>query len=184
MVEISTAVLVSVTWAAGLIICLWHRYLCYKRFIKQIIENSRLSYDEEELNILREVMADIGVKREVELYRCPLIFTPMVVSVLDPMLLLPEEEYSEEQLRMIFRHEGMHIDNLDIVYKTVMMVVEAVHWFNPFIHKMVKESYRDLELFCDYCVIEDMSKEERGNYGRTILDAAAKAFGMYLFCYL
>ncbi len=170
---LSAAVFLSAVWVMGLLVCLRHRYLCYKKFYKEIVENSRESYDEKELRIFREVMADIGVKKEVVLYHCALISTPMVVSALEPMLLLPEAEYSEEELRMIFCHEGMHIDNFDIVYKMVMMTVEAVHWFNPFIHKMVKASYRDVELFCDGCVTEDMSREERGRYGKTILDAAA-----------
>lgn len=175
---LSVAVFFSVVWAMGLVVCLRHRHMCYQKFFKEIVENSRESYDEKELRILREVMEDIGVKKEVALYHCALISTPMVVSVFDPMLLLPEGEYREEELRMIFSHEGMHIDNGDIVYKMVMQTVEAVHWFNPFIHKMVKASYRDAELFCDGCVVEDMSREERGRYGKTILDAAARQKGL------
>lgn len=172
--HVSIAVAVSMIWAGGLIICLRHCYLCYKRFLKEIVENSRESYDEQELSLLRSVLADIGIKKEVTLYRCPMISTPMVLQILEPMLLLPEEEYDENQLKMIFSHECMHIDNLDIVYKTVMMITEAVHWFNPFVHIMVKWSYRDLEIFCDQCVVEDMDKKERGNYGKTILDAVEK----------
>lgn len=176
-VKITTAVLVSTIWFIGLVACLRHKYLCYKKFLKEVVENSRQSYDEKELQLLQKVLEDIGVKSEVTLYHCPIISTPMVVEILDPMLLLPEEEYTEEELRFIFSHEGMHIDNLDIVYKTMMMIAEAVHWFNPLIHKMVKWSYRDVEIFCDACVVEDMDKKERGNYGRTILDAVEKQQG-------
>lgn len=177
-VKISTEVLLSLVWLSGLIICLRHRYLCYKKFQKEIVENSRESFDERELSILKEVLEDIGIEKEVTLYHCPLIVSPMVIEVLQPMLLLPEEEYSDEQLRMIFRHEGMHIDNFDIVYKSVMLLAEAVHWFNPVVHKMVKWSYRDVEIFCDECVVEDMDKKERGSYGRTILDAVEKQKGL------
>ncbi len=177
-VEVSTAVLLSLVWFLGLVVCLRHRYLCYRKFQKEIVENSRESFEERELAVLREVMSEIGVEKEVTLYHCPLIVSPMVIEVLQPMLLLPEEEYSDEQLRMIFRHEGMHIDNFDIVYKTIMLLAEAVHWFNPVVHKMVKWSYRDLEIFCDECVVEDMDKKERGSYGRTILDAVEKQKGL------
>ncbi len=177
-VKVSTAVLLCLVWFSGLVICLRHRYLCYRKFLKEIVENSRESFEERELTILREVLKEIGVGKEVTLYHCPLIASPMVIEVLQPMLLLPEEEYSDEQLRMIFRHEGMHIDNFDIVYKSIMLLAEAVHWFNPVVHKMVNWSYRDVEIFCDECVVEDMDKKERGNYGRTILDAVEKQKGL------
>lgn len=177
VVEVSAAVAISALWFLGLAFCLRHRYLCYRKFRKEIVENSRQSFDEKELSLLQEVLSDIGIKREVTLYHCALVSSPMVLEVLEPMLVLPEETYSEEELRMIFSHEGMHIDNLDIVYKMVMLVVEAVHWFNPLIHKMVKWSYRDVEIFCDQCVVEDMDKAQRGRYGRTILDAVERQRG-------
>lgn len=176
-VEVSAAVSISTLWFLGMAFCLRHRFLCYKKFRREIVENSRQSFDERELSILQEVCTEIGIRKEVMLYHCALVHSPMVLEVIEPMLVLPEEEYSDEQLRMIFRHEGMHIDNLDIVYKLLLLVVEAVHWFNPLVHKMVKLSYRDVEIFCDQCVVEDMDKTERGSYGRTILDAVEKQQG-------
>lgn len=165
---------ISILWFVGLFLYLRHNYLCYKHFLRQVTENSTLVEAGEEKEMLADVAGELGIKREIALYRSSIVQSPMVMQMLEPMLILPDTEYTRQNLLLIFRHECMHIDNLDLVYKAVMLLAGAVHWFNPLVHRMVKLSYRDVEIFCDQCVTEDMDKSERGAYGKAILEAAGK----------
>ena len=53
-------------------------------------------------------------------------------------------------------HELMHIKRLDMFYKWLVQFAVCVHWFNPFVYLMRKETGRGCELSCDEAVIREL----------------------------
>ena len=51
----------------------------------------------------------------------------MIVGAVRPVLLLPEMEWTPQQLLMVFRHELVHYRRHDIWYKMVLLLANAVH---------------------------------------------------------
>ena len=93
----------------------------------------------------------------------------MIVGAIKPTLLLPELELSTEQLSLVFRHELIHYRRRDIWYKLLLMLANAIHWFNPMVWLMVYAADRDLELSCDEAVVAGRDEAYREEYGRCLL---------------
>ena len=114
---------------------------------------------------LREEM---GLRR-VRLMICPRIPSPMVTGLFRPLLLLPKEDYAPEDLAWILRHELVHCRRRDILYKLLLLLANALHWFNPLVWLMAREANRDVEISCDEEVLRGADSGQRGRYGDVIM---------------
>ena len=77
-------------------------------------------------------------------------------------------------LKMIFRHELVHVMRHDLWYKLLLVAVSTVHWFNPIIHWMVRAADRDLEISCDERVTRQKDKAFRINTARRFLKCCSR----------
>lgn len=68
----------------------------------------------------------------VRLYESLRVPVPMLMGVLRPCILLPAEDYTAEELDVIFLHELTHKLHGDIAVKYLTIFLQAVGWFNPF----------------------------------------------------
>lgn len=93
------------------------------------------------------------------------------------VLVLPHTNYTEEELKLIFKHELIHIIRGDSGIKLFIAFCNAVCWFNPLMWIAMKKYTEDLELSCDEYVLEDCNKEEKDLYGNLILSAAGNEAG-------
>lgn len=100
---------------------------------------------------------------------CSKVSTPLMIGFFKPTIILPCQDYTEEETEIILKHEMTHWKRHDIWYKLLLIAANAVHWFNPVIYLMVRQANRDLEYSCDDIVIKDMDSEYRKNYALTIL---------------
>ena len=110
-----------------------------------------------------------GCGREAELYRCSDIHTPLLMGFLHPVILLPDK-MPEGSLEAALSHELTHLKRKDTGYMLILTVVRCVHWFNPLVWLMVRVARRDMELCCDYDLLNGQGEEARRAYGRAILD--------------
>ena len=110
-----------------------------------------------------------GCDREAELYRCSDIHTPLLMGFLHPVILLPDK-MPEGSLEAALSHELTHLKRKDTGYMLILTVVRCVHWFNPLVWLMVRTARRDMELCCDYDLLNGQGEEVRRAYGRAILD--------------
>ena len=114
-----------------------------------------------------------GRKRTPRLYRNPLAATPMLFGLFRPMILLPDREYTNDQLRAVLLHELTHLRRNDILVKWLSVLACAVHWFNPIAWFMRREIDRACELACDEAVVRNLDADGKQNYGETLLTVAA-----------
>ncbi len=102
-------------------------------------------------------------------YICSKISSPMMLGFFKPIILLPQINYSNEEKSIILKHELTHKKRGDIWYKLLLVIANAVHWFNPIVYIMVHRANRDLEYSCDDLVISGMDTDYKKNYALTIL---------------
>ena len=88
--------------------------------------------------------------------------------VFRPVILLPAQDFSEEELLVIFRHELMHIKNHDLFYKNLAEILCRIHFLNPFVWWLKKQLDRWMEYVCDFKVC--MAYGNVKNYYGTILN--------------
>ena len=120
--------------------------------------------------MLRRTFADMKIRRIPRIYRMMEIQSPMILGYFDVIMLLPDRIYTEEQLEHIFRHEGWHYRCKDLWYKLLMVIVCGLHWFNPCVYYMRRQSFEDLEFVCDEKTTSMLKKEEKKSYCHTLLD--------------
>ena len=166
-VSLSSPTLWMSIWAAGTVISLLWYVFSYNLFASEIRRHIRypMSLDE---------WVPEGMKgRKPDLWRCDGIYSPMLLGLFHPMIILPEGEFEERTLHNILRHELMHHQRRDVLYKWFSVVVFSVQWFNPVTYVIRRELNRACELSCDEMIIRRMDRQEKQSYGDTLLNLAA-----------
>lgn len=135
---------------------------------RQLLRVSSLAGEEDQA-ALEAARRRTGCDREAELYRCPRIHTPMLMGFRRPVILLPED-IPAGSLEAALAHELTHLKHRDTWYMLLMTLARCVHWFNPLVWLMVRTARRDMELCCDYDLLNGQGEETRRAYGRAILD--------------
>ncbi|HTD28088.1 MAG TPA: M56 family metallopeptidase [Xanthomonadaceae bacterium] len=81
---------------------------------------------------------------------------PAVLGLLRQRLVLPESfenEYSDEEQRLVLAHERMHQQRHDPWALATCALMRALFWFNPLVHAAAGRFRRDVELACDSAVL-------------------------------
>ncbi|MEJ8545286.1 M56 family metallopeptidase [Brevibacillus borstelensis] len=146
-----TAILI---WAVGTIVFLAVNVKNYRAFKRSILQNSRVC---ETVNCPVKVIVSAHAT------------TPMVMGLWKPIVVLPDTPLGEKELAMIISHELVHLKRGDLLMKLIVLVANAVHWFNPAAYSLNKQLNMLCELSCDEKVVQDMDTESRRLYGETLL---------------
>ncbi len=120
-------------------------------------------------DITAEITEQLFLKKQLKVYECDKIASPTLTGFLHPVLAVPPDCYSDQELSFIIKHELTHYRLKDLWYKLLILIANAVHWFNPAVYLLRGEADIDLELACDDEVIKSMSAGDRKKYGETIL---------------
>lgn len=120
------------------------------------------------LHQLQGVSDELHIKGKLAVMEYSDAAGPMVIGFLRPTLVLPKEQYSEEELYFILKHELVHLKRHDIYFKLLLVAVNAVHWFNPLVWIMQKEATVDMELSCDERVVQGADFTARKAYTETL----------------
>ena len=123
----------------------------------------------EDLAALEEQKKAVGCDREVELCRCSLVHTPLLMGFLHPVILLPEG-MPQSALDTALAHELTHLKAHDTAQLLWASLARAIHWFNPMVWLMVRQLRREMELCCDYTLLQGRDEADRRAYGQAILD--------------
>lgn len=150
-------------WAAGAVLFLGVEGGDYLRARRKILEGSQARAGDQAA--LEALGGTVPVLRAG-------VDTPMTLGLLRPVIVLPPE-VPEADLPLILRHELCHIRRRDLWYKGVMLLANAVHWFNPLVWRMAGQAGRDLELYCDEAVVEGQDSGFRRRYGQVLLQASS-----------
>ena len=104
------------------------------------------------------------------LYRSQEAREPFLIGFRDPVLILPDREYSAQVLHFIFLHECYHMRHRDMLYKLFMLFIQSLLWFQPLIYLIKAISYQDVEVACDEAVVEGKDMSARKEYGYALLE--------------
>lgn len=169
--KVSFFSIIPYIWFFGIILFLLIyiiQYLFFKRTVKRWFQ--RIS-DAEIMDIFQTLCKDMQIRNSVEIYLCKKISTPMVIGFFHPVLLLPSENFSPSEIYFIIKHELIHLKRNDLWIKLLLLVANAIHFFNPLAYAMVYFANQEIELSCDSDVIEEAPFEIRKDYSQTILNS-------------
>ena len=109
----------------------------------------------------------------------PAISSPLTIGLFKrtACLVLPEREYSDEELRWIFRHESIHLLRSDNFMKFTITFLCAAGWFIPTLWIGMKKASEDLELCCDELATAGFQQAARQEYANLLLQGGGTEKG-------
>ncbi len=147
------------------------------KLYRRIFSVCRLADEAQFQGILSRCKQKMGISKEVLVYTSPYASTPFLYGVLKPRIVLPDIEFTTEELQHVFYHELTHWKRHDPWLKFLMLLVNAVHWFNPLAYIARYDIDRFCELSCDESVVTSMNTEERRRYCELMLNVLWHATG-------
>lgn len=175
-VSISVSQIVVIIWLVGVAVMAIWAILSHLRFTRYLRRWGEPVQDVEVIRLYNSVGDQLNVNRRPSLRVCAGLRAPMLAGFFRSVLLLPEESLNEgsDTMRYILVHELTHYKRRDILLKTLALLANIVHWFNPFMWYMVRLVERDTELACDEAALRRLPPEDHAAYGRTILSAVER----------
>jgi len=156
-------------WLAGVIVFLAYHVIKHYSFVKMVRRWSEKITDEEVLTLFQNLKAEMGITQRIELCLCSYVGSPMMIGFVNPHIFLPSANFTQNELLFILKHELVHHKQKDILYKYLVIVATAVHWFNPVVYFMAKAINELCEVCCDTEVVWSADTDTRQHYSETII---------------
>ena len=170
-------------WLAGVIVFIAYHSIKHLRFTKMTCRWGKNVTDVHVLSLLESLTSDMGIARQIPVYICPCVGSPMMVGLIKPRILLPRLhgraaskgsdqptlELSQDELCFILKHELVHYKRKDLLYKYLVLTATALHWFNPIVCLIAKAVSVQCETSCDAEVLQSADIDTRRLYGETII---------------
>lgn len=166
--------ILSFIWVSGIALFLLYNLIGYFIFKKSALRFSELIEDRHTVELWDEVKKEMGISRNIRLLVCKKAQSPMMSGFFRPLLLLPDLDYSDADMKIILKHELIHYARKDIWYKLLVVCANAVHWFNPLVYLMTATSNKEIEMACDSELVRGSDSAFRKQYSETILSAIHK----------
>jgi len=170
----------SAIWAVGFFGVLIWKTVEHFVFRSGILKGSGTVTDQRVLDIWNKELDDAYEKNpEYALVVSPHVSSPLSVGFFRRTIrvVLPEREYTDDELSMIFRHEIVHLCREDSANKFFLVFCSALCWFNPLVWIAMKKSAEDIELSCDETVLLKADEARRYEYAGLLLSNAGSMKG-------
>lgn len=166
--------IMAFVWILGSLIVLTVHFISYFYYKRHVAKEGRIITNTHILCRMYELERELHVRHTIQAIEYCKATSPMMIGFFKPVLVLPKEHYSPEELYFILKHELVHLKRGDLYFKLLFVVANAVHWFNPFIWMMQKEASVDVELSCDERVTQGFDYAVRKAYTETLLSTLHK----------
>lgn len=168
---ISIATLFFWIWGIGSIVSL----LVFLRKLLQlrgIIQRAQTVSPEDKLfAICRKAAEQLGYEGPCRVAVTTEFSTAVSVGFSIPIILIPDkmQDFTEEELNCIFRHELMHYCRKHLGVQWGMNLLQCLFWWNPIVYLVKNSVEQMIELRCDDFVCRHMSEEEKVTYLQGIM---------------
>jgi len=176
LVEVTLLDMMAYLWGAGVVLFLSVHLLCYWHYKHKLVENALPIEEDWILCQICRLSGELCIKPAIRVVRDSGVGSPMIMGFLKPVLVLPDDNYSEEEMFFILKHELIHYKHHDIYFKLLFVLVNAIHWFNPLVYIMQKEAVVDMELYCDESVIRQTGVAGRKAYAEALFSTMGRQY--------
>lgn len=182
VIPISRQILLPICllWLTGFIGILGWKILSHLRFRRRILKDAKTVTDPLTARLWEELKQWAGQpKKRWPLLVSPAVSTPLSIGLFSSTIrvVLPERNYTQEELTLILRHELIHIGRGDSSAKFFLTFCTALCWFNPLMWAAMRQGAEDLELSCDQEVLDWTDETGRQEYARLLLRTAGEQAG-------
>ncbi len=148
-------------WLSGIYLAgitfLFTKFFLYLRRADDVRNNGISKLPVEWRMYVRDIAAQLGIKKQITAVISSRIDTPQIIGVLKPMILVPVaclNHMSAEQMEAVLLHELVHIKRNDYFVNIFVASAEILFFFNPFVKQLVINIRREREYSCDDMVLQ------------------------------
>lgn len=159
-------------WLMGLIGTLLYYVYFQGKFYFKIRNNMTSVKDRRIVEILNNEKINFNITKNIKVKTVKEISSPAIIGILNSTIIVPEQQFSNNELKWIFRHELVHFKRKDNIIKLLMILSSALHWFNPLIYIFREFFNEQCELSCDEAVISGFKTEDIKEYALLLVKSA------------
>ena len=170
----------TLVWFIGFAVIMLYQIGNHLLYRRKILKNAKQDWNMDVQRIWYDTLDNVRFKnRYYPVMRSSEVTTPLSIGFFrkTACVILPEKEYTPEELQLILRHEAIHIARRDSLAKFFMVFCAAVCWFNPLAWIALRHCTADLELSCDETVLLGESDETKRRYADLLLKTAGNDRG-------
>ena len=165
-IQIRVIDLFYLIWAVGSVVLFCVFLAKELRFRKEMKKNARMP----EGNLVALCKKVTGGKPiGPRILVTPATKIPMIAGMFRPVVYLPTEEYSEQEITYILQHEWTHYKQKDVWIKLLVKLLCIVYWWNPVLYLLRYSIDFVLEVKSDLQVTGTLTESEKLDYLDTIL---------------
>ncbi|MGG0848329.1 M56 family metallopeptidase [Peribacillus simplex] len=166
----------SILWVIGAMsICLFMLSVNI-HFNWKLLKKSKCD-DLELLTLLKECKTKLKMRSKVHVIYADKIGTPSISGIFQPKIIISKgllESLSKKEKMYVLLHELTHLKRYDIFIHWMIIIIQAIYWFNPLIWYSFYKMRKDCELSCDASVLSRLEGNEYTEYGNTIISVLEK----------
>lgn len=162
--------IIGLVWIIIAMVLLIYKLFRYFQVVRIIKKESKTITDMQMLTALQKLCEKMRIKKEILLCVNPFLKSSMLVGLINPSIILHDENVQASELAYIIRHELVHYRHRDFFYKWLVELMVCLHWFNPVVYWIRKKVNQACEFSCDEAVISHLNSRERKAYGETLLN--------------
>ena len=133
--------------AVSVFICMTTSYMLFSIKLRNYTNINNINLQQ----ILQYSKSKFNIDNNIDLIVTEYISTPSLIGIFKPIILLPVNmvDLNAKQIEYIFLHELSHYKRKDNLLNLILILIQSLHWFNPFIWYLFKRLREDIELATD-----------------------------------
>ncbi|MDD4369585.1 MAG: M56 family metallopeptidase [Anaerostipes sp.] len=149
------------------LLLIWRRYRFYQLIhIYPYNESSLLK------NIITEICVNHKNQPNFKIIVLPIIHSPCITGLFHPIILLPEVNFTDEELKFVLSHEIEHYYHHDLWYKLICELIVCLYWWNPLVHWLNKQLSDTIEHSNDLAISETIAEDKQLSYIECLIKIA------------
>lgn len=166
-------------WSIGFVVVYAGKFISHFIFRHRVMSASIPVRDPKVLELFDHELKVLEYYHPVRLVISSAVAVPLSMGTTKRtrVTVLPNREFTHQELQFIFRHEIHHLQRGDVNNKVFFAFCQALCWFNPLMWIATRKASDDLELSCDEIVLEDMDEGMRKQYAELLLNTAGQSRG-------
>ncbi len=149
----------------------------YKFYIK-ISEYRRLSNilsifpdceDQRVKTTLEKIQNLTGIRKKLKIIMHKGIRTPAIVGFHSQIILLPDINFTDDELFSVLLHEWQHYQQRHVIIKCICDIIQTIFWWNPFFRYFTTEVEHTLEMHSDEKVSYFLNRQQQKCYLNAII---------------
>ena len=165
---------IFIIWIIGVAIFLLINIIHFNIIMKKIMAESKYVSNLYEFSI-KYGLQELKCLKNISVRYCSSINNPMISGFFKKVLFMPQRNLEDEDIKLMIIHETLHYRYNDLFIKHLLLIANAIHWFNPLVYLMQRHLTEAIELACDYRAVRNMPKENREEYMELLCYSTVKS---------